>query len=58
MMRWIVSASLRLRVAVVVLTVILLIVGSRIVGRTRFDVFPEFAPPLVEVQTEVPGLSS
>jgi len=58
MMRWIVSASLRLRVAVVVLTIVLLIVGSRIVGRTRFDVFPEFAPPLVEVQTEAPGLSS
>ncbi len=58
MMRWLVGTSLRLRVAVVGLTVILLIVGSRIVSDTRFDVFPEFAPPLVEVQTEVPGLST
>ncbi|MBN1273054.1 MAG: efflux RND transporter permease subunit [Candidatus Aminicenantes bacterium] len=57
-MKWIVSTSLRLRVAVVVLTVILLIAGTRIVSKTRFDVFPEFAPPLVEVQTEVPGLST
>lgn len=58
MMRWLVGTSLRLRVAVVGLTVILLIVGSRIVSDTRFDVFPEFAPPLVEVQTEGPGLST
>jgi len=58
MMKWIVSTSLRLRVAIVVLTIVLLIAGSRIVSKTRFDVFPEFAPPLVEVQTEVPGLST
>lgn len=57
-MKWLVSTSLRLRVAVVVLTGILLLVGTRIVSQTRFDVFPEFAPPLVEVQTEVPGLST
>jgi len=58
MMKWLVSTSLRLRVAIVVLTVVLLIAGSHIVSRARFDVFPEFAPPLVEVQTEVPGLST
>jgi CzcA family heavy metal efflux pump len=58
MMKWLVSTSLRLRVAIVVLTAILLIAGTRIVSQTRFDVFPEFAPPLVEVQTEVPGLST
>lgn len=58
MMRWLVSTSLRLRVVVVVLTVIILIVGVRIMRRTPLDVFPEFAPPYVEVQTEVPGLST
>lgn len=58
MMKWLVSTSLRLRVAVVALTAILIVVGSRIVSKTRFDVFPEFAPPLVEIQTEVPGLST
>jgi CzcA family heavy metal efflux pump len=58
MMKWLVSTSLRLRLAVVVLTAILLIAGTRIVSQTRFDVFPEFAPPLVEIQTEVPGLST
>ena len=58
MMKWLVSTSLRLRVAVVVLTGILLIAGTRIISNTHFDVFPEFAPPLVEIQTEVPGLST
>jgi len=58
MMKWLVSTSLRLRVVVVVLTVILLIIGTRIIGGSRFDVFPEFAPPLVEIQTEAPGLST
>jgi CzcA family heavy metal efflux pump len=58
MMRWIIDTSLRLRVAVVALMIVLFVVGYRIVSQTRFDVFPEFAPPLVEVQTEAPGLSS
>ena len=58
MMKWLVGTSLRLRVAVVALTVILLIAGTQIVRRTHFDVFPEFAPPLVEIQTEAPGLST
>ncbi|KPK89894.1 acriflavin resistance protein, partial [bacterium SM23_31] len=58
MMRWIVSTSLRLRVVVVALMVILLIVGIQIISKTPLDVFPEFAPPLVEIQTEAPGLSS
>ncbi|MBN1559693.1 efflux RND transporter permease subunit [candidate division KSB1 bacterium] len=57
-MKWLVSTSLRLRVTVVVLTFILLAAGFRIVSQTHFDVFPEFAPPLVEIQTEAPGLSS
>jgi CzcA family heavy metal efflux pump len=57
-MRWLITNALRLRVAVVILTVLLLIAGTRIVSRTHFDVFPEFAPPLVEIQTEAPGLST
>jgi len=58
MMTWLVSTSLRLRVVVVALTVMVLIVGIRIVRDTPLDVFPEFAPPYVEIQTEVPGLST
>lgn len=58
MMTWLVSTSLRLRVVVVALMAVLLIVGVRTVRETPLDVFPEFAPPYVEIQTEVPGLST
>jgi len=57
-MNWIVSTSLRLRIIVVALAALLMIVGARVVQDTPLDVFPEFAPPLVEIQTEAPGLST
>ena len=58
MIAWLVGAALRLRVAVVALTVVAMIAGLQLVRSTPLDVFPEFAPPLVEVQTEAPGLST
>jgi CzcA family heavy metal efflux pump len=58
MMNWIVSTSLHLRIVVVALGVVLMIVGIQVVRTTPLDVFPEFAPPLVEIQTEAPGLST
>lgn len=58
MMRWIVDSALRLRVAVAVLAVVLMVAGTRAARNTPLDVFPEFAPPLVEIQTEAPGLST
>ncbi|MDB4962705.1 MAG: putative silver efflux pump [Myxococcales bacterium] len=58
MIRWIVGESLKLRVAVVGLAIVFLVVGSREAAKTPIDVFPEFAPPLVEIQTEAPGLTS
>lgn len=57
-MTWLVTTALRLRVLVLALCVVLLIVGARTLRSTPLDVFPEFAPPLVEVQTEAPGLST
>ncbi|MGI8843123.1 MAG: efflux RND transporter permease subunit, partial [Gemmatimonadaceae bacterium] len=57
-MRWLISTALRLRVMVVALAVLLMIVGARVLPDSPLDVFPEFAPPLVEVQTEAPGLST
>ncbi len=58
MMRWLVSSSLHLRVAVLALAVLLMVGGFSVVRRSPLDVFPEFAPPLVEIQTEGPGLST
>ncbi|MBA2355102.1 MAG: efflux RND transporter permease subunit, partial [Acidobacteria bacterium] len=57
-MRALVTAALRLRLPVVALSVVLIIVGIQTTRDAPFDVFPEFAPPLVEIQTEAPGLST
>ena len=57
-MRWLVAISLRNRVVVVALAVLLVIGAVRTLRTTPLDVFPEFAPPFVEVQTEAPGLST
>jgi len=56
--RWLVSRALDLRVAVTCLAAILIVAGLQTVRHTPLDVFPEFAPPLVEIQTEAPGLST
>src|SRR5947209_13801541 len=58
MMNWLVSTSLRLRIPVLALSIVLMIVGIRKARQAPLDVFPEFAPPLVEIQTEAPGLST
>jgi Cu/Ag efflux pump CusA len=34
------------------------VLGLRATGDVPLDVFPEFAPPMVEVQTEAPGMST
>src|SRR4051812_38609412 len=57
-MSWLVSTSLRLRVVVLALSILLIAFGARTLQTTPLDVFPEFAPPLVEIQTEAPGLST
>src|SRR5262245_11948365 len=58
MLTWLISTSVRLRVVVVALCGVLLIFGFRSLRRVPLDVFPEFAPPLVEIQTEAPVLST
>jgi Cu/Ag efflux pump CusA len=57
-MNWLVATSLRLRVLVLAASVVLMIEGIRTAQNAPLDVFPEFAPPLVEIQTEAPGLST
>ena len=57
-MRSLVEIALRLRYVVTALAIVMVIVGVRVLKDAPLDVFPEFAPPLVEVQTEAPGLST
>jgi CzcA family heavy metal efflux pump len=58
MLSWLVSVSLRNRYIVVGLAILLAAMAARTLRTTPLDVFPEFAPPLVEIQTEAPGLST
>ncbi|WP_031497808.1 efflux RND transporter permease subunit [Bryobacter aggregatus] len=57
-MRTLVATALRLRWVVVALSILLLLVGWQVIQKAPLDVFPEFSPILVEVQTEAPGLST
>jgi CzcA family heavy metal efflux pump len=57
MLNAIVRFSLRFRGVVFALAVALLGYGVYTLGRAKYDVFPEFAPPVVAIQTEAPGLS-
>jgi CzcA family heavy metal efflux pump len=57
-MRWIVSWSLRYRFLVIAGACALIVFGIIAVRNSPVDVFPEFAPPQVEVQTESLGLST
>src|SRR5437870_778710 len=57
MLQAIVRWCLHNRAVVVVLAVLLMGGGFYAAGHARLDVFPEFAPPQVIVQTEAPGLS-
>jgi CzcA family heavy metal efflux pump len=58
MMRSIVRSSLRFRFLAVAGAVALMVLGSAQLRDTSVDVFPEFAPPRVEVQTACIGLSA
>src|SRR5512132_1946218 len=53
-----VGFSLENRFVVVVLAIVLLGAGIWVAARSPMDVFPEFAPPQVTVETEAPGLSA
>src|SRR6516164_9518862 len=58
MLQTIVHWSIHNRIVVVVLAAMLIGVGMFATANARLDVFPEFAPPQVVVQTECPGLSA
>jgi CzcA family heavy metal efflux pump len=49
--------AIRHPAVVVGLALALVVYGARSVANARLDVFPEFAPPQVSIQTEAPGLA-
>lgn len=57
-MRWIVKTSLQYRYLVVFAAAALMVFGIARLSNSSVDVFPEFAPPKVEIQTLSQGLSA
>jgi len=57
-MRALIGFCLGMRWPMVALAGLVLGIGWFTLRSARVDAFPEFAPPLVEVQTEAPGLSA
>mgnify|MGYP000579558808 CR=1 FL=1 len=58
MLNHLITLSLRYRTLVFGAALLCLVVGIFAARTTPLDVFPEFAQPLIEVQTEAPGLST
>ena len=58
MLARLIAFSLHQRVLVIGAALLLIVVGIRAGRDVPLDVFPEFAPPIVEIQTEAPGLST
>src|SRR3989442_2942255 len=57
MLKAIVELSLRFRGTVIALAFVVTGYGLYVASNAKRDVFPEFAPPQVVIQTEAPGLS-
>jgi CzcA family heavy metal efflux pump len=57
MLRWIVGSSLRFRFLVIAISAGIAYFGFAQIHKMPVDVFPEFAPPMVEIQTISLGLS-
>jgi Cu/Ag efflux pump CusA len=58
LMRWIVASSLRFRWLVLFAGATLIVIGIGESRKASVDVYPEFAPPRVQVQTIALGNSS
>jgi len=57
MFNTLIAWSLHNRLIVLAMTLVLFVVGALALKRMPLDVFPEFAPPQVVVQTEAPGMA-
>lgn len=58
MFSWIIGSSLKFRFLVIAIAGALLVFGAQQLRKMPVDVFPEFAPPKVEIQTEGPGMTA
>jgi len=58
MFRWMIASSLQFRLVMLGIAAALIAFGTERLYRMPVDVFPEFAAPVVEVQTEAIGLSA
>jgi len=54
----IIGFSVRFRGIIAALAILMLGYGAVSISRAKYDVFPEFAPPQVGIQTEAPGLTA
>ena len=57
MLNSIVKWSIAQRWVVVLASILISLWGLRVLTQMPLDVFPSFAPPQVEIQTEAPGLA-
>jgi CzcA family heavy metal efflux pump len=58
MLAFLVEKSLRFRGIVIALSCVALVYGVYVIRHAKLDVFPDFVPPQVVIQTEAPGLSA
>lgn len=58
MLRWIIASSLKLRLVIAALAVLMMIFGFEQYDDMPVDILPEFSRPYVEIQTEALGLSA
>ncbi len=58
MFNWIIGSSLKFRFLVLAAAAALLFFGTQQLRKMPVDVFPEFAPPKIEIQTEGPGMTA
>ena len=57
-MRWLVDLCLRFSGTVAALTLLALVVGGWLLRGAPLDVFPDFVPSTVDIQTEAPGFTA
>ncbi|MCF6198615.1 MAG: efflux RND transporter permease subunit [Hyphomicrobiaceae bacterium] len=58
MFHWIISSSLKFRYLIVAAFTVMLIYGLDRISVMQVDVFPRFAPPVIKIQAEGPGMSA